>query len=232
MARPLARLGTLGHLGVFLTTVAATVALRGGRVALALGLALALAAALHPVALRALRARFTWTFVALLVLSSALWLGTPSVRIGPLGPSAGGALDGVVMSMRAIAVLLAARGLAATTSPGELASLLERVGMKGLGFTLGVAVHLLPALERSAGRTWDTLRMRGGLRRQRRRMLWLAALTLATNALRRAEDVAMAAELRAFDPATRRPAPLRRGRRDLLVVGSLAALVALLATLA
>ena len=101
--------------------------------------------------------------------------------------------------------------------------------MRGLGFTLGVAVNLLPALERSSGRTWDTLRMRGGLRHRRRLTLRLATLTVMSNALRRADEIAIAAETRGFGLRRARMLPLRRGRLDGPVLASLAILVALLA---
>ena len=123
----------------------------------------------------------------------------------------------------------AARGLAASTSPGELAGLLERAGLPGLGFTLGVAVNLLPALERSSRNTWDTLRMRGGLRHRRRAALRLASLTVMGGALRRADEIAVAAEARGFGLRRARPPALHRGRLDAPVLAGLAALVALLA---
>jgi energy-coupling factor transporter transmembrane protein EcfT len=226
---PRERLGTTGQFGCFLAVLLAAVLLGGARAGIALAFSLALALLFYPTALRIVRSRTLWTFVVMLLASGALWLGPADARIGPVAVSSRGLVAGLWMALRALAILIATRGLAASTSPGELAGLLERWGMRGLGFTLGVAVNLLPALERSSGRTWDTLRMRGGLRRRRRLTLRLATLTVMSNALRRADEIAIAAEARGFGLQRARALPLRRGRLDGPVIASLAALVALLA---
>jgi len=223
------RLGTAGHLGCFLAALLAAVLLDGARAGLALALSLGLALLFYPTALRIAHSRTLWTFVALLLVSGALWLGPADARCGPVAVSSAGLAAGLWMVLRALAILIATRGLAASTSPGELAGLLERTGLRGLGFTLGVAVNLLPALERSSGYTWDTLWMRGGLRHRRRLTLRLATLTVMSNALRRADEIAIAAEARGFGLRRARALPLRRGRLDGPVITGLAALVALLA---
>ncbi len=223
------RLGIPGQLGCFLAVLLAAVLLGGPRSLLALALAVGLAVAFHPVALRVARSALVWTFTAVLLVSGALWLGRPDVHLGPLALSRAGLAAGSWMAVRALAILVATRGLAAATSPGELAGLLERAGLPGLGFTLGVAVHLLPALERSSLHTWDTLRMRGGLRHRRRQALRLAALTVMSGALRRADEIAIAAEARGFGLRHARPPALRRGRLDVPVLSALALLIALLA---
>jgi len=224
-----ARLGTPGALACLLASLLAAVLWRGWHAALALVLAAALAALFHPSALLVLRSRASWVFLAVLFVSSALWMGTPDLRLGFVGLSREGLAAGTQMVLRALTIFIATHGLSASTSPGELAGLLERVGVKGLGFTVGVAFNLLPALERSAQRTWDTLRMRGGLRRRRRMVLRLATLTVMSNALRRADEIAIAAEVRGFGPEHARPLPLRRGALDLPVILVLLGLVALLA---
>ena len=223
------RIGTGGALACFLGALLTAVLLGGWHAAYALLLAVALAAAFHPAALRVLRSWRLWTFVALLFLSGLFLSGARDAHLGPLAISFAGLATGVQMALRAAAILIAARGLAVSASPGELAGLLERAGVKGLGFTFGVAVNLLPALERASQQTWDTLRMRGGLRRRRRRALRLATLTVMGNALRRADEIAIAAEVRGFTPERARPLPLRRGAWDVPVTAGLAALVVLAA---
>ena len=223
------RLGTTGQLGCFLAVLLAAVLLGGVRAGIALAFSLGLALLFYPSALRIGRSRTLWTFVVMLLASGALWLGPADARVGPIAVSSQGLAAGLWMALRALAILIATRGLAASTSPGELAGLLERLGLRGLGFTLGVAVNLLPALERSSCRTWDTLRMRGGLRHRRRLTLRLATLTVMSNALRRADEIAIAAEARGFSLQRARALPLRRGRLDGPVIASLAVLVALLA---
>ena len=223
------RLGTAGRLGCFLAVLLAAVLPGGPRGGAALALAIVLALLFQPAALRVVRSGAVWTFTALLLASGALWLGPPDARLGPAAVSTAGLAAGAWMAARALAILTAARGLAASTSPGELAGLLERAGLPGLGFTLGVAVNLLPALERSSRNTWDTLRMRGGLRHRRRAALRLASLTVMGGALRRADEIAVAAEARGFGLRRARPPALHRGRLDAPVLAGLAALVALLA---
>jgi energy-coupling factor transporter transmembrane protein EcfT len=216
------RLGTAGSFGCLFAVLVAACVLAGPRSCLALGLAVVLALLFHPGAFRIVRSRTLWTFVIVVLGSGAIWLGPPDWRLGSVPLSSSGLVEGVWMAVRALAIMLATRGLAASTSPGELAGLLERAGMRGLGFTVGVAVNLLPALERSSGRTWDTLRMRGGLRHRRRMMLRLATLTVMSNALRRADEIAIAAEARGFGVVRSRPLPLRRGALDWLLLATLA----------
>jgi len=43
-------------------------------------------------------------------------------------------------------------------------------------------------------------------------------MTIITNALRRAEEIALAAESRAFSPQCARPAPIKRGYWDGFVI--------------
>ena len=100
-----------------------------------------------------------------------------------------------------------------------MAGLLERFGLRGLGFALGVALNLLPSLQTSAVQSWYTLKMRGGLRKQRWRGCRLLVITIITNALKRAEEVSLAAELRAFSPEKSRPFPIQRGSLDRVSVG-------------
>jgi energy-coupling factor transporter transmembrane protein EcfT len=112
----------------------------------------------------------------------------------------------------------------------QIAGLLERVGLRGLGFSLGVALNLLPGLQQSGIHAWQSLRMRGGLRQKKWRGLRLLVVTIITNALRRAEEIALAAESRAFSPERSRPAPLKISHLDrvLLPVGVLCMLIIVL----
>jgi len=207
-------MGTLAYLSCFLASLLASMLTDGWRTGLALAFSVGLALAFYPPALRAVRGRAFWAFSLVLLLSGLLWASEPDTGVGPLTLSWTGLNIGVQMVLRAASILIATRGLAISTSPGELAGLLERVGVKGLGFTFGVAVNLLPSLEQSARHTSDTLRMRGGLRHQRWHALRLATLTVMSNALRRAEEIAVAAESRGFTPEQARPLPLRRGWAD------------------
>ena len=208
--------------------MAAAVLLPGWRSLLALALAVCLALLFYRAAFRALTHPGLWVFIAMLLVSMTFWVGEPTTHVGSLPASLTGLAVGVQMSLRAITITLAVRGLAARVSPGESAGLLERVGVKGLGFTVGVAFNLLPSMEQSVRQTLDTARLRGGTVWRRPRLLRLAALTALTTAVRRAEAVAAAAEVRGFSPERSRPLPLRHGRYDLLLGLTLTATLATL----
>jgi energy-coupling factor transporter transmembrane protein EcfT len=119
------------------------------------------------------------------------------------------------------------QGLTAAIDISSLAGLFERLGLHGLGFSMGVALNLLPALQQSASHAWHSLKMRGGLRRKRWRGVQLLAVTVVTNALRRAEEVALAAEARGFSPEHSRALPIKTGYLDRVII-PVAALVLLL----
>ncbi len=210
-------MGTPGYLACLLTSLVAAIALGGWKSGLGAGFSLALALLFYPSALYVLKRTAFWVFTAILVVTSALWAGAANTSPELVAFSWEGLEMGVQMALRTAAILIAMRGFADSVSPGELAGMLERIGLKGLGFTFGVAVNLLPALERSAANTWDTLRMRGGLKRDRLRSLKLGIVTVMAGALRRVDDIAVAAEVRGFSPERSRPLPVRRGRYDLPV---------------
>jgi energy-coupling factor transporter transmembrane protein EcfT len=176
-------------------------------------------------AFRGLRQRPVWIFLGFILVSTSLWVGTTSAHVGPLPYSPSGMRMGAAMALRALAIVLAMRAFAVTTSPAEFAGLCERLGVKGLGFTVGTAFNLLPTLDNSARCTFDTLRLRGAWRRRRLRAARLGTVTVMASALRRANDVAIAAEVRGFVPERARPLPLRHSRLDLPLILLLAASV-------
>lgn len=223
---PTLQLGTLGHLVLFFWSLLLAMLVSQSRLWLVVSLTLLLAARLHPASFRRLM-RLRWLVLAvMLILINALllkgadreWLGVPF--------STQGLLNGIFMVERAIIVLLATDGLSSAVDITEVAGLLERCGLRGLGFSLGVAVNLLPNLRQSSTNAWYSLRMRGGLRSQRWRAMQLLMVTVIANALRRAEEIALAAEARAFTPERSRAIPLKIGRYDRWI-----ALVALVSAL-
>ena len=70
------------------------------------------------------------------------------------------------MPMRAGVILVAVNGLTASIHISTLAGLFERLGLHGLGFAMGVALNLPPALQQSAANAWHSLKIRGGLQRK------------------------------------------------------------------
>jgi energy-coupling factor transporter transmembrane protein EcfT len=138
-------------------------------------------------------------------------------------------LNGAQMTLRAIVILLAADGLSSSVNITEIAGLLERSGLQGLGFSIGVATNLLPDLRQSSTNAWHSLRMRGGLRANWWRGIQLLLLTVLSNSLRHAEEIVLAAEVRAFRPELSRKVSLRIGTLDWwFVTGEVSLLVVIL----
>lgn len=207
------RLGTVGRLALLIWALA-LLFVPDGRFLAAAGLGLAANLLLYPgAAQRLLRPR--WLFFAiLLVVPSMLWGGSPDRLLGGIPISSAGLAAGLAMVLRAAVVILAMDGFSSAVDISEVAGLLERAGLPGLGFSMGVAVNLLPALRKSSQNVWRTLQMRGGFRRQRRRAVQLLLITIVAGALHRAEEIALAAEVRAFTPQKSRALPLRTGAWD------------------
>jgi energy-coupling factor transporter transmembrane protein EcfT len=174
---------------------------------------------LYPASIRRLL-RWRWLFFAILVmLPNLLWVGEADATVFGVSVSSSGFVAGMQMILRAMVVIVAVDGLSSSVDITEVAGLFERAGLPGLGFSMGVAVNMLPALRRSSQCTWQSLSMRGGLRHQWWRGIRLLLVTIVASALRRAEEIALAAEVRAYSPGNTRPQPVTKGRYDLIVIG-------------
>jgi energy-coupling factor transporter transmembrane protein EcfT len=144
-------------------------------------------------------------------------VGELDAHLAGIPYSSVGLLVGAQMALRLIVVLAAVEGLTSTVDVASIAGLLERLGLHGLGFSMGVALNLLPALQTAALHAWQSLWLRGGLRRKRLRGLRLLMVTILANALGRAEEIALAAEARGYTPERSRRLPIQVGRWDWLV---------------
>jgi len=204
---------------------------QGWRSAIACAVAVGLALLFYPAALTQLRRPRFWIFALFLVASSALRLNRDDGTVQELviAFSVEGLETGVQMILRATTVLLSISGYLSAVGVSEMAALLERVGLRGLGFSLGVAVSMLPVIQETTRNAFGALRLRGGLRRRRLSALRLLLLTVVVNSLRYGDQVVAAAEARAFSPERSHPAPLRWSPTDLAVVGTLTALAVALA---
>jgi energy-coupling factor transporter transmembrane protein EcfT len=209
-------LGTPARLTLFFWSLAMVLLMPIARLPLAGGLVLLVTAVLYPTALRRLF-RWRWLiFALLLLLPPLLWSGTAGAGLAgqeSFFPWAG-LVIGLQMVLRMVVVVVAVDGLSGAVDVAEVAGLLERCGLRGLGFAVGVAINLLPVLRRSVQTTWHSLRMRGGLRAQWWRGLQLLLVTVLVNGLRQAENIALAAEARAFTPERAAALPLKQGRYD------------------
>jgi energy-coupling factor transporter transmembrane protein EcfT len=160
------------------------------------------------------RLRF-WIFIA-----TALVLGpflTPASGLALERPSFdwSGLSIGLEMAGRALSLTLAFSLGLSVLSLSDLMALFDRVGLRGLGFALGVAMNLLKTLESMARVTFETIKLRGGLRRPLV-ALRLFLVTLVSNTLHYGDQIVDAAAMRAFDPNSDRfsdPEPTGRSRR-------------------
>ncbi|HUX75422.1 MAG TPA: energy-coupling factor transporter transmembrane component T [Anaerolineae bacterium] len=195
-----------GRLGLLLTLVVAFSWLGGG-------------AGLRQV----LANRRFWLFVLSTLAIAPFVLGEADVRWGILRLSRTGLEAGLWMALRAATLMLAFSASLGALSVAQMIRLFDGLGLRGLGFALGVALNLGPVLRDTVEAAYHTLRLRGGLRRpvQAARLF---LVTVIANGLRYGDDVVQAASARAFDPAARpaRVTPIL-GRADKLFIAGLAA---------
>jgi energy-coupling factor transporter transmembrane protein EcfT len=209
-------LGTAGHMATFAWLIGMVMLAPLEKVTLAAIICLPVVLVVYPKAiLRSLR--FRWlAWMLLLSLPTLFFLGELDANFMGIRYSSEGLQAGWQIAIRFIMVLAAVQGFTSSVDITALAGLLERFGLQGLGFSIGVALNLLPFMQQSYQDTWRCLRMRGGLRKRWRQGLRLFSFTVISNALRRAEEVALAAETRAFSPEKARPLPVSKGTLDWL----------------
>jgi energy-coupling factor transporter transmembrane protein EcfT len=208
--------GTIGHLAIFFWFLGMVLLASGTRLLATTAICLVVAVILYPGAIRR-SLHWRWLiWMLLLSVPSLFFLGERDSAFYGIRYSSEGMLAGLEIALRFVVVLVAVQGFTSSVDIPAVAGLLERLGMQGLGFSLGVALNLLPGLQQSSMDAWQSLRMRGGLRKRWWRGLKLLMVTIMTNALRRAEEVALAAEARAFSPENARPMPVRKGTLDWL----------------
>jgi energy-coupling factor transporter transmembrane protein EcfT len=179
--------------------------------------------------LRLLRRPRFWVFVLAAVALGPFLIGEPDVTLGPLRLSRAGWAAGLEMAGRAFTLTLAVGLGVASLSLSDLVAVFDRLGLRGLGFAVALAMNMLGTLREMATVTLQTIRLRGGMRRP-----WLALrlflITAVANTLRYGDEVVNAAAVRAFDPHGGQSAALPLRRADLwllaLLVGCTGALLA------
>lgn len=217
-AVPQLRLGAAGHLAIFACTLAAVMLAPAARLPWAAGAALLVSGAVAPRAFRSLM-RWRWLVLFLVLAVPPLFIvGEHDSTLWGIPYSSEGLLVSAQVLLRILVVLVAVAAVTASVDITSVAGILERLGLRGLGFSMGVALNLLPALSQSTSNAWRTLRMRGGLRRRKLHGLRLLGMTVIAGALDRAEEIALAAEARAFSPERARRMPINRGRWDWVVL--------------
>ena len=221
LSDPKPLIGSLGHFVIFLWALIMVLLPPLAHEIIPTLFMLCLMSVLYPFALQRL-ARPRW-----LVILASLFLinvffgvsdGTNDWVVLGLHLSSVAVFDGAVMTLHAVVILMAADGLSSSVNIIEVAGLFERGGLRGLGFSIGVATNLLPDLRQSSLIAWHSLRMRGGLRAQWWRGVQLLLLTIISNALRHAEEIVLAAEVRAFRPELSKKVSVRTGILDWWIV--------------
>lgn len=219
--KPVRRAGTLTYLAVLLGAMGLILFAPKNHLPLSLALGFVLTALFFPASFRRLL-QVRWLFLlGTLPLISALWMGAIDRSFAGIAYSSEGLASGMIMSLRAAIILVLVDGFSGVVEITEIAGLAEKIGLKGLGFSAGIAFNLLSVLNQSSVNTWRSLWMRGGLRHKRWRGLQLYLLTVVSNAIRRAEEIALAAEARAFSPEKARPMPMKRGSLDWVVIAAI-----------
>ncbi len=134
--------------------------------------------------------------------------GAVLLRVGPLYLHTGGLALGVVVVLRLYVVLLAWLQFFLVLEPGELALLLVRLGLPyRYALLAGLALRFLPVLERELAGIFAAQEVRGlelGGPIRKALAFGPVLLPLCLRALRRANEVALALELRAFGLRPRR----------------------------
>ncbi len=218
-SRPL--IGSLGHFVIFLWALVMVLLPPLAHEIIPTLFMLGVMIVMYPFALRRL-ARPRWLVILASLFLINMFFGAPDeandLMVLGLQCSAAAIFSGVQMTLHAVVILMAADGLSNSVNIVEVAGLFERSGLHGLGFSIGVATNLLPDLRQSSLNTWHSLRMRGGLRAQWWRGIQLLLLTIISNALRHADEIVLAAEVRAFRPELSKKVSIRIGVLDWWIV--------------
>lgn len=164
--------------------------------------------------LRVLRQPHFWAFVLAAVAVGPFLIGEPDVTWGPLHLSRAGLLAGLEMAGRAFVLMLALSLGAASLSLSDVVAVFDRLGLRGLGFAVALALNLLGTLQEMATVVLQTLWLRGGTRRPVL-ALRLFLITTVANLLRYGDEAVNAAAVRAFDPHKRQSVPLPLRQADL-----------------
>lgn len=171
--------------------------------------------------LRALSRPHLWSLILAPAALGPFLIGEPDVAWGSLHLSREGLVVGLEMAARALALVLAFGLGVGSLSLSDVVALFDRFRLRGLGFATAVAMNALGTLRDMGAAVWQTIWLRGGMRRPGV-ALRLFLITTVANTLRYGDAVVSAAAVRAFDPQGRRSARLPLRRADLWLLALLA----------
>ena len=199
MTSPRLRLSPGSYLAFLLWALLLVALLPDGRLWLLLVIVLALGRFSGKGGLQVLARRRFWLSILSILALSPFILGKADLQWGILRLSRAGLETGLWMALRAATLILAFGVSLGVLTVTQMIRLFDTVGLRGLGFALGVALNLMPVLRDVVGAAYHTLRLRGGFRQPVQTMR-LFLITIIANALRYGDDVVKAASARAFDP--------------------------------
>jgi len=207
-------LGTIGHLGLFIWSLGIMMFSPSKTIFWSAALCILVLVVIYPRTWRNVLTMRRLTLLLILVIPPLFFFGEIDHEFFGIGISTTGLQTSRQIFLRFLVVMYALEGFTNSVDITSIAGLLERCGLHGLGFSMGVAINLIPTLQKSITRSWQSLKMKGGLRKKRWRGLMLFMLTASTNVLVNAEDMALAAESRAFNSGKTRPAPIKKSNFD------------------
>jgi energy-coupling factor transporter transmembrane protein EcfT len=217
-----------GHLLFFVGTVVTAILAREAELVCVLLATLIFASLFSAKSLRLLLRWQLWAFVLPTLALSPLLIGERDFLLWGLRLSPEGFWAGFWMVTRALSIALAGAVFARSVSVVQMAQLCEGMGLKGLGFALGVATNVLPTIQETMETSYQAMRLRGGFRSRRLHTLKLLLVTVIAGSLRRGDDIVWAAEARAFDPAQSRGQPIAVARADVALAAAMSALALVL----
>jgi energy-coupling factor transporter transmembrane protein EcfT len=211
------KMGTYGYLSVFLWLISVVIVVPQDKQFFIALSCITVILLVFPAAFRmVLNTRFLFLSLVF-VIPPIFFIGEADHSIFGVAYSAEGLLLGLNAWVRFFVVSLAAYGFSRAVDIPSLAGVLERFGLKGLGFSIGVALNLVPSLIEAGVKSWQSLKMRGGLRKRWLRGIQLYLIVVFSNALRKAEEIALAAEARGFSPENSRAMQVSHSRLDWFV---------------
>jgi energy-coupling factor transporter transmembrane protein EcfT len=140
-----------------------------------------------------------WALIISPVAVCAFLFGPHDIGFQWIRFSKAGIIIGANMALRAFCMILAVALIASKVSLEGIIRFFENRGLRGLGLSIGVAYNMLFTLARTARVVFETLRLRGVIRRHPVRAARLFVVSVISNAVQHADDIVNAATVRAFD---------------------------------
>lgn len=224
------RFSAWGYLFFTLWGLGAGLALRGWRLGILVAVELLFGLLWSQEGLGMLRRWRFWIFIGTAVALGP-WLGRHAGIDAAALAGAGvpawwpGLSMGLEMAGRTLTLMLAFSLGMSALSLSDMLAVFDRLRLRGLGFALGVAMNLLATLQDMARATFETIKLRGGLRRPLV-ALRLFLVTLVSNTLRYGDQIVHAASVRAFDPSAGRARTLSPRQADAWLAAALTACAA------